>query len=351
MIGAVLALVSPLLPQGELERAEVEVPASFRSLDQAQQEIIRDRLVRRVRSDPDPTVRRIVAMTRGLESYPLAEPRPFHDPEIWAKGVAPRRRTVSEGTTRHDRVRDQIPAITILPDLHKAVFYDWGRARVVRRGSPLSPEESIANLLAGYPPGADEALAGILAILDRNPDQRPIAAYVEHLYADLSARVYQGITIYEAWYSQQTMDVPDVDAIPFARQILRTNAYRSPIPKGPRRTQLYQQISQAAFEHRLYRTLREVAAAAFLSAEPRMDPVYGQLASRFHYLYATLDFEPQKLAEHMAQVGDRETLLEQADQVVETNPKAWEAREAMKQNLVNMREKLHRMVVRILEAG
>ncbi len=340
---AAVALV--LLPQGDPDSAL----ARFRDLDRDQQQEALDHLQRQVLADPDPTIQRIVSMAKDFESYPEFAPRPFHDPRVWARGAAPRRRMVTEGTPSHVEVRSRIPVIEILPDLHKAVFYDWGRSRVVRRAEPLSPEEVVANMLAGYPPGADQALAGVLAILDRDPEQHKLAAYLEHLYADLDAMVYEGITLYEAWYSEHVIDVPDVDAIPFAREILETTRYRSPIPRGPERAYLYQRISEGAFAHRIYRTLREAAAGAFVNPEPGTDPTYASLASRFHYLFATMDHDPARLAEHMDNAGDRDTLLEQADREVETDPDAFDAREKARRDLTDMQTRLRRIVFRILE--
>lgn len=345
MNGVLLALC--LVPQGGPDDALNRLQAMTAERQAEVVEILESVL----RSDSDPAIRRIVSLDRGYQNYPEVEPRTAHDPKVWARGVAPDRVLVPIGSRAHDELRKRVPPIAILPDLHKAVFYDWGTARVVRRSEPLTPAEYVGNCLNGYPPGSDAALAEVLAILDRNEEQKAVSAYLDHLYAELDARVYEGVTIYEAWYSEQVLDVPDVDAIPFARQILKTRAYRSPIPAGRRRTELYQKVSEAAFSNRIYRTTREAAAAAFVSAEPKMDPTYARLAPRFHYLYTTVDNDPEKLAELIEAAPDRQALLQQADAAIEGNPMAYKAQQDFKRSLSRMRAKLHRLVGLALDDG
>ena len=60
----------------------------------------------------------------------------------------------------------------------------------------------------------------MLEILDKRRSHAKVAAWAAHLYADLDARVYDNITIYEAWYAGKIMDIPDVDAVPFAIKII-----------------------------------------------------------------------------------------------------------------------------------
>ena len=341
MLSGTLLLL--LLPQGTEDAL-----SRFRALDPDRQQTVLHRLERQVMLDPHPALQRIVSMSRSFECYRAAEPAGFHDPETWAPGVAPPRIVIPAGSEEHMAVRVRIPAITVLPDLHTAVTYDWGRGFSVRREQRLRADEVFANCLSGYPPGADEALARILEALDRDPGQRQVAAYLDHLYADLDAKVYAGITIYEAWFSEQVMDVPDVDAIPFAREILGTTAYRSPIPAGRRRTALYQKISAAAFSHRVYRTLREAAAAAFLSADPEIDPTYRPWVSRFHYLFDTMGHDPEKLADLLEDLGTRDALLQHVDREIAT-PQAYKARQAVKAELGSMARKLRRLALQALE--
>jgi hypothetical protein len=293
-------------------------------------------LSRQVQRDPLPVIQRIVSRQKTFDLYPLASHPTWHDPARWAKGVAPQRTPVAAGTPAHAAVRQQIPRVSYLPELRQAVFYDWARGRVVRRAQPLSDEESFANLLAGYPPGSDETVAQALAVLDQGRAFAKVAAWAEHLYADLDAKAYESITLYEAWYSGTIVSVPDVDAVPFAVEILATQAFKSPIPAGPARTRLYQQIAGTMFEYRKYRTLREAAAAAAVAAEPEIDSTYQPLLPRFHYLYAVSNEDHLKVADQLKHLGSREEFLAWADRNVKQSAEAYEQREERKKELQHM---------------
>ena len=342
MLAATILASAALLSPQEASSAEQPEPLeAFRALPAEQQRDVMRSLERRILLDPDPAIQAIVSMARGFSSYPVAEPRTFHDPDKWAKGVAPERVVVSAGTDRHDAVRAAIPAVPFLTDLNTAVWYDWRVGEVVRRAEPLSDVEVFENLLQGYPPGSDEAVAHALDTLDNTDDHRKMAAYLGHLYADLKARVYEGITLYEAWYSGEIVDIPDVDAIPFAVQILKTRSYRSPIPNGRRRARLYQRIRDATMEFRKYRTLREAAAAGLVRAEPILDPTYQLLVPRFHYLWAAEGESPERVAAWFGKLPDRAAFLEKMDRTVKTDPQAYESRERRKHELATMAAKLH----------
>lgn len=305
-LSALVLGVALLAPQDPEDRRALARFAALDAIDKAT--LIRD-LDRRLRLDPDPSVQRVLALGKPATGWPLAVDPGCHDAARWAKGVAPARQIVRSGTAAHDDVRERIPPQTLLPDLQQAVFYDWGAGRIVRRARPLSYDEIFANYLHGYVPGSDVALARVLAALDDDAAQRPVAGYLAHWYADLQARAYEGVTLYEAWYSEAVVDVPDVDAIPFAVGVLGSNAFRSPIPPGAERTALYARIRDAAFALRKYRTLREAIAATFLCAEPDVDAPYRNLLPRAHTLWATVGNDPAAAAARLREIGDRDRFV------------------------------------------
>lgn len=330
MTALCLALVLTAQPPAAADPDPLE---RFRRLSPERRTDVVRLLERRVLLDPDPTIQRIVSKARSFSSYPIEPPRRAFDPERWAPGVAPARRRVPKGSAQWLEVRRRIPPVEALPGLHAAIRYDWAGGRVVRRAERLTPTEVFANALSGHPPGTDAALAHVLAELDRDASIRPLAEYFEHLYADLRGRVYENVTLYEAWYSGEVVDVPDVDAIPFAVRILKTRAYRSPIPRGPRRTALYSRIRDAAFALRRYRTLREAAAAVFVHPDPPIDPTYRPLVSRLHYLWAKLEEDTARLAARLAETPDRGRLLRELDQEMQKESSAFERAAARKERL------------------
>lgn len=242
-------------------------------------------------------------------------PRPFHDPATFAP-VAPRRVVVPTTDARHRQVRTDFPPVRILRDLSPDVIYDWLDGAPALVPVPLDERQRFANLAAGYAPEAARAVAGVLTVLDRDGDQRALAAWCDHLYADRDGRVFDGVTLYEAWYSGQLVEVPDVDAIAFARNVLETQSFASPIPDGARRARLYDQIRAAVKKHREYRTLCEAAAAAFVAAVPELDPTYEPLLLRMHLLWGECGQDADEFAKRLT-ADDRSELLRQLDDRIE----------------------------------
>ncbi len=341
------ALLLGCLPQ-DSQPAAGEPLARFMALPVVQKAALVRTLEKRLQRDPDPALQRILGLQRGAEHWPEAPPPRVHDPEVWAKGVAPARSWVPAGSVEHRAMRAQYPRPRCLDDLCTAVVYDWGSARVVRT-KPLSIEQVYANALAGYPPGSDEAVAQILQALDTDQKQQQVAAYFAHTYADLEAKLYEGITLYESWYSGRVCDIPDVDAIPFAVGILDDKSYVSPIPADRRRERLYMRIRDQAHAHRLYRTLREAAAAAFVRGEPILEPPYDLLVPRFHLLWQECDDEPKRLGALLAGATSRDGLLAEVDARVKRSPEVFVRREARKHELTELAARVRALALTLLE--
>lgn len=321
MISSLLSCLT-LLPQGPpppppTEKALQKTPIErFRSLPAEDRTRLVSLFERAVMKDFDPTIQRIVSIGPSFQSIPIAKSPTWNRAQRWAKGVAPERKLVRKGTTEQKAVRRRIPLRGFLPDLNQAIWYSWREGRIVRREQPLCPEESFENFLHGYAPRSDMAAAQVQLLLDKDPKQRKISAYLENLYADLDAKVYEGVTLYEAWYSGKVLAVPDVDSIAFERTILRTHRFRSPIPANKKREKLYQRIQERAFAFRKYRTLREACAAAFVAADPQLDEIYKRLVPRFHYLFAIKDHDPEAVADFVSRFQDRDSFVEKLDKEI-----------------------------------
>lgn len=347
LLGIVLA--GPQEPAPAEPPSAQELIAGYRALPEDRRRLVVRGLERRLQLEPYEPLQRIVSMQRGMDSYPDLLPRPLHDPAKVAPGVAPARKQVAVDSAAWLKVRQAFPAPPFLDDLQAAVVYDWHAGAAVRQRRELDDDATFANLAHGLPPGSDHAVARIQAALDQDPRQRALARWFEHTYADVNGNAFPGVTLYHAWYSGRQVDVPDVDAIPFARDILKTQAFRSPIPADRRRERLYQKIMEAALEHRQYRTLRQAAAAAFVAADPAFDATYRPLIARFHYLWASHGWDPEALAKVLQQAGDRSTLLDEVDQKVRTDPDAMELRERTRGELQQVARYLRELAAHELE--
>ncbi len=360
LLMAGLALLAPQAPEsrprsdavGPVEGADHRALEVFRAFPAIKKRTLVRGLLRQVQLDPDPAIQRVVSMQRNLARLPVAKPLLAHDPEVWARGVAPPRKLIRVKTRAHDALRRKVPEVCFLPDLHRQVHYDWLSCQIVRRAEELTPDEIVTNLWQGYPPGSDWAVAHILACLNTDEKQRRVGAYLDHLYADLSANAYEGITLYEAWHSGLEIAVPDVDAIPFAVQILGDRSFRSPIPAGRRRERLYARIRDHALAFRFHRTLIEAAAAAYVAADPVTDSDHKKLLPRFHYLFAAHDDDVAAVAKLVRVVTDarqQERFLADVTKKMEADRAAFAVYRHREQELRRVAVRLRSLTARAIQ--
>lgn len=307
------AATAPITPQ-DLDAAR----ARFLALDVKRKATVIRLVERNLQWSEAAGIERIMAMRLEFDPLPAA---PSTTPTFGAgtsEAEAPyrsaqgrrERREQAPTSSAYAKVASGFARPAFLPDLRREVDYDWETGAIVRL-APLGYDELFENALAGYPPAADHTVARVLAALDRDPIERKLGWYFAHTYCDLDARAFPGISLYDAWYSGKRVDVPDVDAVPFGWAVLGERSHVSPLGGRPR-DQLYEKIKEAALRHRIHRTTCEAAAAAFICAEPNMDPMYALLVPRFHYLFATSLDDPDQVREKLAEHG-RDDLLNEVD--------------------------------------
>ncbi|MGE3175224.1 MAG: hypothetical protein AB7O97_21535 [Planctomycetota bacterium] len=318
----------PSAQQPDDDAANAALQERFLALDTPQQLQVLGRIEARLRGSDVPALQRIAALAQETRDAPPLRPRTYHDPMQFAP-VAPRRTVVARGTPQHAAVRRMFPPVRVLHDLHPTVVYDWHLGAPARSPDVPSPPERFADLCAGYPPDADAAIVAVLLRLDRDGDQREFARWCEQLYADRDGAVFDGVTLYEAWYSGDVVEVPDVDAIAFARQVLDTRSFLSPIPDGARRARLYDRIRAAFKKHREYRTLLQAAAATFVTASPELDTVYLPLVDRMHLIWAECGHDLDCAADWLT-ADDRSVLLDELDERIRESADAVAAAQASK---------------------
>ncbi|MEM7203657.1 MAG: hypothetical protein AAF628_25560 [Planctomycetota bacterium] len=354
LLAASMGMVTAVAAQevsarGPVRPVDAAASGRFANLSEARQTELVEQLEAQARDLKAPLAQRIFAMGTVDETPPVAPPRPLHDPKKYARG-APKRKLYAAGTPEHDLAMQTATPPPFLRDLHKQVYYCWRTGEVVRRAKPLSVRERFENLLHGFPPGSDVAVATILAALDQNDDQRAAAEFFCHGYADRDGRAFAGLTLYDAWNTGDVIEVPDVDAIAFERKVLGTRKFRSPIPGGAKRTWLYEQIKSSMFDFRVYRSLREAAAAAFVAGEPDLDPQYAKLVPRFHYLFAHHDHDLAAIRDLLSTTS-RDQLLADTDEKVEQNSDEWLKRQDRQWSLQAIAKKLRRAALRGLDAA
>lgn len=313
---ALTAAASPVAAQtpaadGALPTAEALLARYEKLAPPARSEVARN-LERRLSRENHDLLQSIQGLQKGRAAYPQRSPVRWHEPREFAPVASPRGLHAS-GSAAHRRMTAGMQPFVLLPDLAAAVTYDWQQGAAVRGDKDLTDDQRIANYARGYAPGADHALAQVLAAVDQEPGQRQAARYFEQLYADRDGGVYAGISLYDAWRSGNKLEMPDTDTIAYARLLLHTEAYVAPIPGDRRRERLYAKIAAGYAAHHEQRTLRQALAATFLAAEPSLDPSWQALVDRCHWLWQTHGRDPQALALRLQRTADRSALLAEVD--------------------------------------
>lgn len=295
--------------------------ARFQALPAAKRtEVVRS-LEGRLQRAGDEAIQRVVARTKGRGAYP-PQPKPrWLSPADFAPNATPRALVTKDNELHSASTRGMAPQ-PVTADLTVGVVYDWSTATIVQASTALTDEHVFTNLVNGHLPGSDEAMAIVLAALDGDAEQKRNATLFGHLYADRDGRVFAGITLYDAWNSGKQIEMPDTDAIAFARQILGTSSFSAPLPADRRRDRLYAKMREAFATHREYRSLRNALAATFSTAAPKLDPAYESLVPRCHWLWAQCDDDLPRMAERLRRTADRTALLQEVDAAMATDASA-----------------------------
>lgn len=324
MIAALaLTFVVPLLAASTQEPtpapagppAAADLLARFTKLPPDQQELVVRNMERRLQRADDPLLQSVLAMQRGLQTYPAVTVPTWFDTKDYAPVATPRRLVAASDSLHRSSTRGMRER-QFLPDLQTEVVYDWRQGAAARRPAELTDAQRFANYVHGYVPNADHAIARILQLLDTDKAQRQLGDYFAHLYVDRDGRVFEGVTLFAAWSSGGVIEMPDTDGIAFARRVLLDRSFVSPMPADRKRDRLYEQVRTAFAEHREYVWLRLVIAATFVCADPQLDETYLPLVRRGHFLWQQCGRDPQALAKRLSAAGDRSTLLEEVDAAI-----------------------------------
>lgn len=181
-------------------------------------------------------------------------------------------------------------------DLRADYRYLLGKNKIFQLNKKRMPQDRLQQYLLGYPPHSDLAREILLKILDSKSTWDQHADYFDHTYTDREGNVYPGITLFDVWNCGHELECPDVDVIPFAWEILGDKSWKSPIPAGQRRTNLYRDIGVSFRDFRRYRLMVEGVASCFFASDPPLSPLMKPVKDEIHFLIARSEAEPQEVA-------------------------------------------------------
>ena len=236
---------------------------------------------------------------RDPGTWPDIEEAPFFDPTVHAPAQPIERRRL---TVRNPHVKEVTEAILggrAEPFLDSAWEYDWGSRELrVHRERLDEPERMFSNALQGFAPDLDLAEALLVRMLDRGDEAETLAAFA-HAYTNRSGGVYPGITLYDAWSSGETLEMPDVDVLGLIHTLDDDwKTWVAPVP-APQQKSLYAQAGAHFVPARRYRSLRETLAAVYLRGGRVSEGMYGGYLMRFHALWEKYSSTPTQLAEDL----------------------------------------------------
>jgi hypothetical protein len=236
---------------------------------------------------------RLVAHALGLGDtdpglLPEDEPAAWFDPELHGGRKPVRRRPLEQDEPRAVKARERLLARHAPRALASAWRYDWASGRVVRTAPLEDPERTLQNALAGLPPGLDLAEALVERALDDGSERTALAAFA-HAYTDRDGHVYPGLTLYDAWSSGESIEMPDVDTLGVVHEVLdEWRRWKAPVPAS-KQDELYDQVGELFVRARDHRALRTALARTYLQARPALRDGYEHLPDRLHALWAEAD--------------------------------------------------------------
>ena len=237
---------------------------------------------------------------------------PFFDPGAHTpKAIVERRRLAPDDRRAEKELELRFEAI---PErgLDPAFRYHWGRGRIERIADPSDPERIFQNALYGHPPGADLAEAVVTALLDDGTERELHLAF-SHAYTDRGGRVYPGVTLYDAWCSERTMEMPDVDTLGIVHTVLdEWRKWKAPVSSGSKQRTLYDQVEELFNRARRHRGLRVALARTWAFGSPVLRDGYGPSLDAFQLVWEEAGGDPLELADELPNAKQWKRWIEKA---------------------------------------
>jgi hypothetical protein len=273
-----------------------------------------------------------------LECDPLMlDPAPapvWFDPELHAPAQPIPRRLLPTDSPKLLAARRSME--NVLPERRAstAFAYDWPTRAVVRTGERDDPTRRFEELLAGRTPDHDLVFAIVLRAIDDGEQTQVLDAFAR-LYSDRDGNVYPGITLYDAWSSGASIEMPDVDTLGLVHVIDdEWKRWKAPVP-AKQQEPLYSHLGTYFVDARHHRGLREALASAYLVGEPAYRDGYtsGNTVG-FHALWNRASSDPAALLPLLPKAKEWAAFLERINAEFERDREAWRGGEQRRETLL-----------------
>ena len=272
------------------------------------------RIVERIEDSDDIGIRRLLKWRdrarRELRILPT-ESESYHDPAVYAPGV--KRSFARDGSTKSVELEDDFYIPGSEPAYVGRVVYDFGLNIGIDTGVELTADDEIWNLFLGYPPDTDILVAWLKMKLDHADELDAISQHFSKVYCDLDGSAYHGLTLYGAFASSSQFDMPDVDVIAYAQNVLGDHSFVAPIPQNRRVQNLYQEMQDGFLSSYRHNTLVTYIANMLINPEAPIHLVHESLRERILYLLHLEDLKIANIRNRLIEYGDRQTFVVEID--------------------------------------
>ncbi|MBI5433013.1 MAG: hypothetical protein HZA52_09315 [Planctomycetes bacterium] len=226
---------------------------------------------------------------------PDAAPLAWYDAETHAPKQPIPRRVLTPDDPRVATAEREILGALERREAVSGWTYDWGRRDVVRLANERDPWRVFENALLGLPPYWDLAEALVEQRLDDGTYQKVLAAF-GHAYTDRVGGVYPNITLYDAYASRASIEMPDVDTLGLVHEVLGDfETWKSIVPE-PQHPELFGRLGQLYMPAFHFRGLRNAVARTFVCGSTELRDGYQQHLDNFHALWESAGSDPAALA-------------------------------------------------------
>ena len=275
-------------------------------------------IARRIEATREPSLRQLLGWRdRAVKELEVvAAPAPeYYDPKVYARGLV-NRVVASPSDADAAEKRELYRPWENQTSYFGTVRYDFGRNCGLDLGGAPSADESLRNFLFGYPPGTDRLVAWVTARFDFDATIDPLALHFDHVYCDLNGKAYPEVTLYDAWASGTSHDMPDVDVIAYARLLLKDDSWVSPIPSHVAQP-LYEKVGAGFLKLFKYRVWIDAAANVFVNPEAPIRGTHEGLRARLLYLCGLDGGDLEKAAARIGGFDSRGDFLSKIDTLIQ----------------------------------
>lgn len=295
----------------------------FRSADPQVQASLLDDIRHRLEESDDPGIQHLVGLAararKELKVNPWAG-RSYFDPETYAPMW--HREFVAANSDEAGYQYEMMRPWENEPGCYSVrIRYDYGTDSAWDLGIEPGHEAALTDYLWGFPSDPDLILAWLEMSFDFDRKQNKIATYFNHAYCDRNGACFPNITLYDAWASQSGIEMPDVDVIAYANDILRDRTYVSPIPANNRRQKLYDNMRTGFSEYFRHRSWVEAAANIYLNPEAVIRPDHEGIRERLYIVFARMDDDVKRIRGQFIKTGTRDRFIATSDRMTEDNQK------------------------------